>query len=227
MKRNELNISRMIKQVSGALFIGLLALGAQSCTSDPNSPGLEYMPDMYRSPALEPNMQQADQYSADSSEVRLPAEHSIARGYMPFAIKESKEGYEQAASLKNPLPYSDEVLAEGKVIYGKMCAHCHGKKGQGDGGVIQNSEFPPPPAYDGLLKNLPAGQIFYSITYGKNMMGSHASQINQEDRWKLVFYVQKLQGHDVAALYSAAPEAATEEAAEAPAEAETTEEAAH
>ena len=34
------------------------------------------------------------------------------------------------------------------------------------------------------------------------MMGSHSSQISQEDRWKLVFYVQKLQGHDVKALYS-------------------------
>lgn len=223
MKRNDLNISRMIKQLSGALFIGLLAIGAQSCTSDPNSPGLEYMPDMYRSPALEPNMQQADEYSADSSVVRMPAENTIPRGYMPFAIKESKEGYAQAASLKNPMPYSDEVVAEGKVIYGKMCSHCHGKKGQGDGGVINNSDFPPPPAYDGLLKNLPAGQIFYSITYGKNMMGSHSSQISQEDRWKLVFYVQKLQGHDVAALYSEAPVTETEEAVAA----EPTEEAAH
>jgi hypothetical protein len=25
-------------------------------------------------------------------------------------------------------------------------------------------------------------------------MGSHASQLTQEERWKLVFYVQKLQG---------------------------------
>lgn len=27
-----------------------------SCASDPDSPGLEYMPDMYRSPAIEPNV---------------------------------------------------------------------------------------------------------------------------------------------------------------------------
>jgi mono/diheme cytochrome c family protein len=147
----------------------------------------------------------------------MPAEGTIPRGFMPFSIAQSNEGYKQAASLKNPLPYSDETLAEGKIIYGKMCSHCHGKTGKGDGGVIKNSDFPPPPAYDGLIKNLPAGQIFYSITYGKNMMGSHASQISQEDRWKLVFYVQKLQGHDVKALYSQPVEVA-ETTAEAPAD---------
>lgn len=217
MKRNDLNISKLVKHLSGAFFIGLLGLSLHSCTSDPNSPGVEYMPDMYRGPALEPNMMQEDEYSADSSVVRMPAEGTIPRGFMPFSIAQSNEGYKQAASLQNPLPYSDETLAEGKIIYGKMCSHCHGKTGKGDGGVIKNSDFPPPPAYDGLIKNLPAGQIFYSITYGKNMMGSHASQISQEDRWKLVFYIQKLQGHDVKALYSQPVEVA-ETTAEAPAE---------
>lgn len=175
-------------------------------------------------------MQQTDEYAADSAEVRLPAEGTIPRGFMPFSIPESNEGYELAASLKNPLPYSDETLNEGKVIYGKMCSHCHGKTGKGDGGVINNSEFPPPPAYDGMLKDLPAGKIFYSITYGKNMMGSHSSQISQEDRWKLVFYVQKLQGHDVKALYSETPvtEVAMEEVpVEVVAEEIVVEEAAH
>jgi hypothetical protein len=44
------------------------------------------------------------------------------------------------------------------------------------------------------LKNLPEGKIFHTLTYGKGTMGSHASQLTQEERWKLVFYVQKLQG---------------------------------
>ena len=205
MKRNDLNMMNIAKKISGALFIGLIGLSLHSCTSDPNSPGVEYMPDMYRSPALEPNMLQEDEYALDSMVMRLPAKGTIPRGFMPFGIPESNEGYAMAADLKNPLPYSDETLKEGKVIYGKMCSHCHGKTGMGDGGVIGNSDFPPPPAYNGSIKDLPAGKIFYSITYGKNMMGSHSSQISQEDRWKLVFYVQKLQGHDVAALYAEKP----------------------
>jgi len=35
----------------GSFSIGVLLLS--SCTSNADSPGLEYMPDMYRSPALE------------------------------------------------------------------------------------------------------------------------------------------------------------------------------
>jgi mono/diheme cytochrome c family protein len=34
-------------------LLGLLVLGISSCTTDANSPGIEYMPDMYQSPAVE------------------------------------------------------------------------------------------------------------------------------------------------------------------------------
>lgn len=34
--------------------ISVFALAAASCTTNPDSPGSEYMPDMYRSPAIEP-----------------------------------------------------------------------------------------------------------------------------------------------------------------------------
>lgn len=44
-------IFKTIASVSGIAIIGLL-LG--SCNSNPDSAGLEYMPDMYRSPAIEP-----------------------------------------------------------------------------------------------------------------------------------------------------------------------------
>ena len=37
------------------------------------------------------------------------------------------------------------------------------------------------------------------------MMGSHAAQISQEDRWKLTYYIQKLQGHDLEKLHGNAP----------------------
>ena len=82
---------------------------------------------------------------------------------------------------------------DGEVLYGKFCIHCHGATGAGDGKV--GGKLPgPPPAYNGALKNLPEGKIFHTLTYGKGTMGSHASQLTQEERWKLVFYVQKLQG---------------------------------
>lgn len=46
MKLNNLNINRLF------LFCGI-AFTMIACSSDPQSPGIEYMPDMYRSPAIE------------------------------------------------------------------------------------------------------------------------------------------------------------------------------
>jgi mono/diheme cytochrome c family protein len=86
---------------------------------------------------------------------------------------------------------NEAYLKEGEVVYGKFCVHCHGAAGEGDGKV--GLKLPgPPPAYS-TLTALPEGKMFHSITYGKGLMGSHASQLTQEERWKVVLYVQKLQ----------------------------------
>ncbi len=178
-------------------IIAALTLLVVSC-GDPESPGVEYMPDMYRTPALEPYS--GNDFYADSMEARLPAEGTIPQGhnYLPYGIPETTEGYEMAgAMLKNPYPANDEIIAEGKVIYTKFCVHCHGEAGMGDGLTVTAGGHPPPPAYNSAaLKNLPEGKMFHTITYGKNLMGSHASQLNNEERWKVIRYVQTMQGSD-------------------------------
>ena len=80
------------------------------------------------------------------------------------------------------------------MIYQRFCIHCHGKTGQGDGTVPSNSEYPPPPSYtSNNLKDLSVGKMFHTITYGKGMMGSHASQVDKKDRWLVIQYVKYLQ----------------------------------
>ena len=182
-----------MKHIKQLLFLSLVALIA-SC-GDPLSPGHEYMPDMYRSPSYETYGENANY--ADSMEAREPVKGTVPRGFLPYPYPNTAEGYEQAGlELKNPIPYSKKVVAEGKIVYDKMCTHCHGAAGKGDGKVANNPKYPgPPPAYDGpQLKDLPVGKMFHTITYGKGNMGGHASQITQEDRWKLVHYIEKLQG---------------------------------
>ncbi|MEZ4721982.1 MAG: cytochrome c [Flavobacteriales bacterium] len=183
---------KSIETVSKVLAVSAIAF-MTSCSPDPQSPGVEYMPDMYRTPALEPYSGNSNY--PDSMEARVPAEGSIPRGYLPYGIPNSNEGYEMAGQLlKNPLPKSEAVLADGKVIYSKYCQHCHGKDGAGDGPTV-TAGHPPPPAYNSAaLKTLPEGKMFHTITYGKNLMGSHASQLNAEERWKVIRYVQTLQG---------------------------------
>jgi mono/diheme cytochrome c family protein len=189
--------NHLIKFAFSCVFAVSISSIVTSCgKKDPNSPGVEFMPDMYRSPSLEVyNSQVIDGDTVNSmSERLLPVKGSVSRGYIPYAYSDTPEGYEQAGTyLHNPLGDREKNEKEGEVLYGKFCIHCHGAAGGGDGKVAQKLPGAPP-AYNGTLKNLPEGKIFHSITYGKNLMGAHASQLTQEERWKLVYYVQKLQG---------------------------------
>ena len=38
---------------------------------------------------------------------------------------------------------------------------------------------------------LPVGKMYHSITYGKNLMGSYASQLTPEQRWEVICYIQQ------------------------------------
>jgi len=196
----------------GTVLATVLLLG--SCSGDPNGPGVEYMPDMYRGPAIEAYVDLGQDPYVFSEELakeqrnrqsaRIPVEGTIpfaadeskAQYNMPYPYSDTPEGYEQAgANLKSPIAMTEATVEQGKVIYIKFCVHCHGAGGQGDGGVVKNGNYPVPPAYDGTqLKDLPEGKIFHSLVYGKNLaMGPHASLLNKEERWLLVQYVKYLQ----------------------------------
>jgi mono/diheme cytochrome c family protein len=193
-----------LKLVACGTFAAMLVAGFTSCgKKDVNSPGFEFMPDMYRGPALEnAGVHVISEDTLYSS--KIPVKGSIARGYIPYAYPNTGEGYEQAGLyLRNPIALTPQVEKDAEALYGKFCVHCHGAAGAGDGKV--GAKLPgAPPAYNGALKNLPEGKIFHSITYGKGLMGNHASLLTQEERWKLVHYVQKLQGPKTAATDSAA-----------------------
>ncbi len=176
--------------VVSAMALTLVA-GFTSCEEVPNSPGFEFNPDMYRTRALRYYGEYVTATGDTLRMARKPVDGTIARGYLPAIPKGMT--YEMADNLRNPLPFSPEVEKEGEVLYGKFCVHCHGDAGKGDGKVA--AKLPgPPPAYDGALKNLSEGKMFYSISLGKGTMGPHALLLNADERWKLVHYVQTLQG---------------------------------
>lgn len=196
--------------------LGAVVFSMASCGGDPNSPGVEYMPDMYRSPAVEAYVDygQDPYHFSDSLAVsqrerqsaRMPVAGTIpfakdaskAAFNMPYPYKNTPEDYERAGiEVHSPIAMTEATVEQGKVIYTKFCQHCHGVKGEGDGSVVANGGYPTPPSYTAAspgLKDLPDGKIFHSLTYGKNVaMGSHASQLNQEERWLVVQYVKYLQ----------------------------------
>lgn len=187
----KISVKQALQATLLLVFAGVLF---PACQSDPNSPGLEYMPDMYRSPSYETYGE--NNMFPNGMEARIPANNTIARGKdnLPYPYPNTFEGYQAAGeNLKNPFTATEENISEGKLLYTRFCVHCHGKKGMGDGTVPTNSEYPPPPAYSAGLKDLPEGKMFHTLTYGKNLMGSHASQMSKSERWKVILYVQTLQ----------------------------------
>jgi mono/diheme cytochrome c family protein len=189
------------------LYLSFFAAAACSSPSeDPKSTGTEYMPDMYRGPAYE--TYSMNPLYKDSMTSRQPVAGTVARAnaiysdvdrlmsndYMIATYPPTPDGYEAAGtSLKNPIALTDVSMAEGKRLFENYCMICHGTAGMGDGPVVQRNG-PKPPAYSSeQLKNLPEGKMFHSIHYGKNMMGSHASQLTATQRWMIIHYVQTLQ----------------------------------
>ena len=196
-----MNRNRM-KRIINTIFMAAIGTMFFVACDDPQSPGLEYMPDMYRSPAIETYV---DYEFPDSSTSRKAPEGSIPRGYKPYAYPNSNEGYELAGQqLSNPLMLTEKSIKEGKKLYESFCAHCHGKKGLG-AGTITNAIYGAVPSYADNLPNrrgnramseLTEGHIYHTIMFGLNAMGPHSSLLRENDRWKIVAYVQTLQGKD-------------------------------
>jgi mono/diheme cytochrome c family protein len=226
-------------RVSGKMNMVLFAAFAVmmgSCVTDPNSPGLEYMPDMYRSPAIEAYVdygmdtyhfgnEQADSLSNTLS-ARKPAPGSIAfvggdmaSLNMPYPFPNTVDGYEAAGlNLKSPIATNQMNIEKGKELYTIMCTHCHGKTGKGDGAISKNGLIMGIPDYSTKLKDLPEGKMYHSIQYGKNLMGSHASQLSQLERWQIIEYVKVLQAGGKMPEFDAAGNVMASTAAAAPAD---------
>ncbi|GAB3829858.1 hypothetical protein GCM10028895_45200 [Pontibacter rugosus] len=154
---------------------------------------------MYHSIPLDPYSQiKENKFNPAGMNMREPAKGTVARGKQGYNLYLSVDTAEVAGvELKNPLAKNELNLAEGKVLYSRFCAPCHGEQGDGQGLVGQ--KFKGVPSYSaGRVAELPAGHIFHVITYGRGRMMPHGSQVNPTERWKIVMYVQQLQTGEVA-----------------------------
>jgi mono/diheme cytochrome c family protein len=147
----------------------------------------------------------SNQYNPYKMNLRLPPAHTVRRsasGWLPYRGVNDTTGLRLANKLKNPYDSTTAILSQGKAAYEMYCQHCHGAKGAGDGKVaagvkidgVEHSVYPGVANLKGdAYKNITEGHIFHVITYGKGLMGSHGSQVSEEDRWKIAKYVKGLQ----------------------------------
>ncbi len=180
------------------LGLGVIAAAFSACSSGGDNPGIEYAPDMYVSKGYEPFSQVTKSpYNPNGMTMRLPVVGTVARGQMsyiyPFA--NTADGYEASASFVNPNATTKTFVEEGATLYNTYCWNCHGKTGGNDGPVIAGGKFPAPPwanYKDVYIQTLPEGKIYHTITFGKGLMGSHASVLTPLERWKVISYVKSL-----------------------------------
>ena len=162
-----------------------------SCSKDKRTRKVQYMPDtdMYNPVPYEAYSKNPN--TTDGLTSQKQVEGTIARGQAPYDFANSEEGYQAAkAGLNSPLKANEIDLAKGKHLYNIYCASCHGAKGAGDGILVQREKFLGIPNYKD--REITDGSIYHVIMHGRNMMGSHASQLLPAERWQVVHYVQKL-----------------------------------
>jgi len=151
----------------------------------------QYMPNMYESVGYE--AYQESEVFKGGVEAQLPVEGTLPRGYSFYEIEDTNEGYELAkAELKNTLDSTAVDLERGKELYDVYCGICHGNKGKGQGTLVKREKILGVPSYDDAGRAITEGSIYHVIYYGKNSMGSYANQLNEEERWQVTAYVQKL-----------------------------------
>ena len=94
----------------------------------------------------------------------------------------------------NPLPVTVQMMERGKERFTIYCSPCHGQQGDGTGitkkigamAVVAN-------LHDKRIVEMPDGEIFNTISNGKNLMGTYGPNVPVEDRWAIVAYLRAVQ----------------------------------
>lgn len=112
---------------------------------------------------------------------------------------ERQESVMQYANLINNEPYWNESLSDGKGIYLKYCAHCHGTQGNGDGFNAKNLPISPTVHSNATYISLrPDGTLYDGIHAGGYMLNKshfmppYGNTLQPEQIQKLVAHIRTL-----------------------------------
>ena len=169
-------------------------------------PPIEVFGDMDRQPKLRPQADSA--FFSDGRASRLPPPGTIARGkpmvvgdQEVYAFEDNPVNTGRIVGTTNyievnPLPVTDRLMARGQNRFNIYCAPCHGPAGDGKSAVSKLGMAVVADLHDTKTRRVvqqPDGQLFETITFGKNLMGAYGGIIPVEDRWAIIAYVRALQ----------------------------------
>ena len=216
----------------GVAMVAFLGFRGQRSTGSP----IEVFPDMVRQPKV--RAQAPLGFFADNRGSRVPVAGTVPIGYeMPQPNAQASPGSSPAASGPEmqstfgfsagtdyvntgkmeanwgtgiPLPVTSQLMERGMERFNINCAVCHGPAAAGNGIVKQYGMATIVTLQDERIRKMSDGEIFHTITHGKNTMLGYGGSITVHDRWAIIAYLRALQRSQNATAADVPPEARVE-----------------
>jgi mono/diheme cytochrome c family protein len=166
-------------------------------------PPIEIFPDMDRQPKLRP--QAPFEFFPDNRSSRFPVEGTVAQSkphqigdktVYPFEDHPVNTGRQTGSTNwveLNPVPVTVKLMERGHERYQVNCSPCHGSLGDGKGITQKLGMAIVANLHEARIVQQTDGEIFNTITHGKNLMGPYGSTVTVEDRWAIISYLRALQ----------------------------------
>ena len=201
--------------LTGLAIVAFLGFRGQKSTGSP----IELFPDMVRQ--MKVRAQAPLGFFADGRGGRVPVAGTVPIGYdMPKAASETAPGAAPVVAETNtqshlgfsgsteyydtgkmgtnwgtglPLQVDGYLMERGKQRFNINCAVCHGQTAAGNGITKQYGLTTVVSLQDERIRKMADGEIFNTITNGKNTMMAYGPNVTVADRWAIIAYLRALQ----------------------------------
>jgi mono/diheme cytochrome c family protein len=216
----------------GIAMVSFLGLRGESSTGTP----IEVFPDMVRQQKV--RAQAPLGFFADGRGMRVPVAGTVPIGYdmpkpgdaaqpgtspapggsydQPHVAFSSGTDYLNTGKMGGnwgtgiPVPVTPELMLRGEQRFNINCAICHGATAAGNGIVKQYGLATVVSLQDERIRTMADGEIFNTITNGKNTMLSYGPNVTVADRWAIIAYLRALQRSQNATPADVPPDARVE-----------------
>lgn len=201
--------------------VAVLGFRGEKTTNEP----WEIFPDMVRQ--MKVRAQSPLNFFADGRGPRMPINGTVPIGYempktetstpetgsesMPHGFSVGTDYVDTGKMGANwgtgiPVSVTPELLERGRQRFNITCVMCHGATAAGNGITKQYGLATVVSLQDDRIRKMADGEIFNTITNGKNTMMAYGPTIMVADRWAIIAYLRALQRSQGATVADVPPE---------------------
>jgi mono/diheme cytochrome c family protein len=221
----------LIFLLAGIVIVAIFGFRGQHSTGSP----IEVFPDMVRQPKVRaqaplgffadnrgPRMPVANTvplgYEPPMPQRNAPPEISPTGAAPGEELSRQRLGFSMGTDYYNtgkmgtnwgtglPVPLTAELMQRGQQRFNITCSVCHGVTAAGNGIAKQYGLTTVVSLQDERIRAMADGEIFDTITHGKNTMMSYGGNVPVGDRWAIIAYLRALQRSQNATAADVPPE---------------------